>query len=105
MSKVEAYKDHRAGSAKGKCHKVWDDTKDVDKVVAKAVALGKAETTGRTWASEFKNPPGKVAKKKAVKKAVKRERPAKVAKPKKSAKKAAAKPAVKREKLPAEARA
>lgn len=103
---TEAYKGHRAGSAKGKCHKVWDDTKDRAAVIKKAVALGKAEATGSTWASEFANPPEKTTKK--AKKAVKRERPAKAAKkaaPKKAAKKSAKKPAVKREKLDAGASA
>jgi len=93
---AEAYKDHRAGSAKGKVHKIFD--KDGPEAAIKlAVKLGKAETTARTWCSEWRNTSATKKSKKSAK-ASARKPVAKKAKTsaKKPAKKAKA---VKRERI------
>lgn len=66
----EGYKGHRAGSAKGKVHQTFDE-KGAEAAIARAVKLGKAESTGRTWVSEWKNATTKKASKKASSKASK----------------------------------
>jgi hypothetical protein len=95
----EGYKGHRAGSAKGKVHQTFDED-GAEAAIKRAKKLGKAETTARTWVSEWKN--AGPAKKKAKKDAA----PAKKSAKKTSAKKKAPakKPAVKRERI-TEARA
>ena len=98
---TEAYKDHRAGSVKGKVHKIFD--KDGPEAAIKAaVKAGKQESTARTWCSEWRNASGS-KKAKTSKKAAKASARKPVAKKAKtSAKKAKArvrKPAVKRERI------
>jgi hypothetical protein len=80
--------EHREGSAKGKVHAVWTE-KGPEAAFKKAVALGKAESTARTWNSEFKKDaeggkkksakpaPAKKAAKSSGKKAAKAAKPAK----------------------------
>lgn len=91
-SEAEGYKDHRAGSNKGKVHKVFDE-KGKDAAIKKAVALELSESTARTWCSTW-------GKKSSSKKASSKASKTNARKPagKKTAKKAAPK---KREKLAA----
>lgn len=94
---TEGYKGHRAGSAKGKVHKAFDE-KGKDAAIALAARLEKAESTARTWVSEWSNGTAKKSSKKATSKASK----ANARKPVKPAgKKKAAKKATKRERLAA----
>ena len=96
MATKEAYKDHRPGTAKGEVHRVYDD-KGPEAAIKKAVALGKLETTARTWISSWKSGVGAKktvkakapATKKATAKKATVKKTAKVKKP--AAKKAPAK--------------
>lgn len=83
------YKDHRAGSSKGKVHEVFDK-KGKDAAIARAKQLKIQESTARTWCSSWANAkPAKKAKKAA-----------KAAPAKKAAKKAAApRKTIKRERV------
>ena len=81
------YLDHRPDSAKGKVHEVFD-TKGKDAAIKKAIALGKQESTARTWCSQFKDgakTKKKAAPAKAAKKTVKKAAPAKKKAPAKKA--------------------
>lgn len=49
---TEAYKGHRAGSNKSLVHKVFDE-KGKDAALKKASALGLADSTARTWCSQW----------------------------------------------------
>lgn len=88
MASVHQYGDHRAGSAKGKVHEVFDKTKgDREAAVKKAVSLGIKDTTARSWCSQFaadkpakKAAPAKSAKKAAPAKKTTKKAPAKKAK-------------------------
>jgi hypothetical protein len=106
MTKAEAaLEGHRPGSAKGKVHAIYIE-KGAEAAYKKAAALGKADSTARTWVSEWKNATGdtkKVAKKARTKAAkTSARKPVKAAKTSKG-KKSPAKKAVKRERIAAEA--
>lgn len=94
------YLDHRADSAKGKVHEIFD-TKGKDAAMKKATALDIAESTARTWCSSWKNASPKKAKKAKAAAAPAKAPAKKTVKKAKAAKAPAkkAKPAAKREKL------
>lgn len=89
---TEAYKDHRAGSAKGKVHKAFDK-EGPEAAIKLGKKLKKADTTVRTWMSEWRNA-GSAKKAKAAKAGKKTSRSS-ARKPVKAAKTSAKKPAKK----------
>lgn len=88
---TEAYKGHRAGSNKSLVHKVFDE-KGKDAALKKASALGLADSTARTWCSQWARDGKKgksskgptTAKKAAAKPAAKKPAAKKSAAPKKT---------------------
>ena len=73
MTKEKILEGHRPGSAKGKVHVVYVE-KGAEAALKKALSLDKAESTARTWISEWKNGTGGSTKK-ATKKVSNHEHP------------------------------